>query len=353
MPDTPVEAFINLVQETVASLRNQPRLVSPAVIDDLDVFCKKRLIPICIREQKSFRNPYVLSLIGLTNVGKSTLMEALLGFPVAPRKTGPATAIPVEYKYSDNWSIKVLYRASKRSPENFIFSDAHSLGRELAIKVVDVSDVQASEIAWVTVCGPMEMLVHGLNMADTPGFGAAQVGDDDGSHQRRLEDFISKRVDRVYFCVAAGTAWAVSDIEKEFYIKISHLCGHVIITKWEGTPAEEIDYRKRYQHLFPGAEILFVNAKRAIRNTNQSLDIEKLKEIVAGYSTPESRRAMCDPELSLAWHEINEHMDIVHNLTHIPWRIDLLRQFYESCHGPPSLNKLCNDLKIIINGFNK
>ena len=86
MPHTPIEAFIHLVQNTAESLKNHPQRAHAGMVDDLDRFSRERLIPLWQREQKSSQNPYVLSFVGLTNVGKSTLMEALLGFPVAPRK---------------------------------------------------------------------------------------------------------------------------------------------------------------------------------------------------------------------------------------------------------------------------
>lgn len=344
MSDTPIEAFIHLVQDTAATLRNQPGVVPVEVIQDLEVFTKERLIPIWHREQKSARNPYVLSVVGLTNVGKSTLMEALLGFPVAPRKNGPATAIPVEYKHNCTWCIRIQYRASRRPPDHNQYGDAQTLGRDLATKVLDVGAVQAAEIAWVTVSGPMEMLVHGLHLADTPGFGAAQVGNDDGSHQQRLEEFVSKVVDRVYFCIAAGAKWAVSDIERDFYQKFSHLCGHIVVTKWEGQVGEEEVYRNQYKRLFPGADFLFVNARRAMRGVGQSYELDKLKEIIASYATPERRLAMCDPELLLAWRDINEHMENVHRLFSIPWRLDVLRQFAYICSNHSRLDEMKADL---------
>ncbi|MEI8045088.1 MAG: dynamin family protein [Verrucomicrobiota bacterium] len=346
MPDTPIESFIHLVQDTVEALKLQPKLAPPSAIQELEIFSSERLIPLCQQEQKSGRNPYVLSFVGLTNVGKSTLVEALLGFPVAPRKNGPATAIPVEYKHDSSWSFTIQHRASIRPSGCYPFADGQSLGRDLVRRVVDCDDAEAAEVAWVNVRGPMEILRHGLHMADTPGFGAAADENNGQSQQQRLEEFISKSVDRVYFCVAAGVAWAVSNIETQFYKKLSHLCGHVVVTKWEGTQDEQVDYRNRYQKLFPAAEFVFVNARRAMQGRGQSIELlEKLKGIITDYSTEERRRKICDQGLLAAWHDIKEHMESVHKLPHIPWRSDSLRQFLGSCDARPQLDPLSRDLK--------
>jgi GTP-binding protein EngB required for normal cell division len=344
MPDTPIASFIHLVQDTVAFLKRQPKPCLASVAEDLEMFSKSRLMPIWHREQTSLHAPYVLSFVGLTNVGKSTLMEALLGFPIAPRKTGPATAIPVEYRHDKAWKVTVQYRASVRRPETLLFDDASALGVELRSRVVDVSANEAADVAWVTVRGPINMLVHGLSMADTPGFGAAQTGDDDGSHQRRLEEFVAFRVHRVYFCVAAGTAWAVSDVERDFYQRIAHLCGHVVVTKWEGSHEAQKEYQKRYQPLFPGADFIFVNARRAMRGVGESFDLDRLREIIHSYSTPERRQAMCDPEVAAAWRDITEHVARVRCLDAIPWRPDSLRQFAEACGRRPGVGQLLADV---------
>jgi len=206
-----------------------------------------------------------------------------------------------------------------------------------------VSAAKASEVAWVTVRGPMQMLVNELHLADTPGFGAAQAESDPGC-QQRLEDFLSRVVHRVYFCVAAGAVWAVSDIEKQFYHKISAICGHVVITKWEDSPEEERKYRNRYQSLFPAAKFVFVNAKRAMRTPGQPSSLDILRETIASYSTLEKRRAMCDPEVLSAWRDLHENMKSVHRLPGIPWPLHSLRQFTQACCDRPGLDELSREL---------
>ncbi len=344
----PVGAFIHLVEETASAMKLR-RSYNADLVGDLERFLRERLMPIFRREEQSGTNPYVLSLVGLTNVGKSTLMEALLKFPVAPRKMGPATAIPVEYAYNENWQMCVLSRSFGTDVTNF--NNAKSLGMELKKKVVEVDAKSAADIDWVTVSGPMGMLKDGLVMADTPGFGAAQTVDDDSSHQKMLEKFIFKRIHRVYFCVAAGETWAVQECERDFYKKISDCCGHVVVNKWKGSDQEAIEYEQRYRPVFPSAEFIFVNAKKAIQgqseNSPESIsksNLDRLHAVIDTYSTPDKRRAMCDPELAAAWHDIHKYLEIRHRVTYISWRRDSLNQFIETCRGRQRLAGVLDDL---------
>ena len=49
------------------------------------------------RRVKRARERYVVAIVGLSNVGKSTLINALLGQELAPRRNGPCTSCPVEF----------------------------------------------------------------------------------------------------------------------------------------------------------------------------------------------------------------------------------------------------------------
>ncbi len=337
MPSTPIGAFIYLVQETVEEIRRRGNH-NKEIVEDLNRSKLERLVPIYKREQNAGEVPYVVSLVGLTNVGKSTLMEALLGVPVAPRRMGPATAIPVEYKYKNTskWKISVLHRDFRT--EEVIFEDVEQLGQELKRMVIDVNKSDAVKTEWVTVSGPMNLLDDGLIMADTPGFGAAQIGEEDGLRQRKLEEFIARRVHRAYFCVAAGDTWAIQPSEKDFYSKIKDICGHVVVNKWRGSEDEKLKYKEQYAAIFPSAEFIFVNTRRD-KDT-----IDDFRELISRYSTPEKRREMCDPELIAAWFDIHRHLEIKHRLSSIPWRFDSLNQFKEACTRRLALAPLLEDL---------
>ncbi len=337
--DSPIESFIYLVQDTLASCRNDP--TAGKWIERLENFKSKRLIPIHQRTKKAAQKTYILSLIGLTNVGKSTLMEALLGVP-APRKNGPATAIPVEYWHDDVWSLQII--SSDITCRNETFPDVGQLSarlREVVFQDPSTNPDAATQLVKVKVKCPVPLLRNGLVMADTPGFGAAQTGEDNGMHQRILENFIQEKIDRIYFCIAAGETWSLSDVEKAFYQKIAHLCSHVIVTKWEGNEPEKEQYRSHYKNIFPSATFVYTNAKRAIqKNTPDGYGLTELKNIMDEYETPQKRMVASESELPSAWIDLYDYIEALDRTSKIPWRPDSLLRFAKSLKGKSHLESL-------------
>ena len=51
----------------------------------------------------------VVAVVGLSNVGKSTLLNALLGEEFAPRRNRPCTAIPIEFCHGTGLRVTVYY----------------------------------------------------------------------------------------------------------------------------------------------------------------------------------------------------------------------------------------------------
>ena len=51
----------------------------------------------------------VVAFVGLTNVGKSTLLSALFGAKGAPARNRPWSSVPVEYRYSDKYEINAEF----------------------------------------------------------------------------------------------------------------------------------------------------------------------------------------------------------------------------------------------------
>jgi GTP-binding protein EngB required for normal cell division len=271
-----IDEFICLLLNTENYIRKLPqgRTNNEQLAEFLRIFREKRLEPLHWRLQRINTQRYVLSMVGLTNVGKSTLAEALLEHPVAPRRNGPATAIPVEYEYDcEPWRLQTIDERNLTVMEQK-FDSAQALSKVLEKKVFtpQPEDLSNGSNAKLIVKGPMRLLEGGLVFADTPGFGAAQTADCSGTHENVLVEYLQKHVHEVMFCLSASNAM-VSPAEKKFFESIGHLCSTVVVTKWDAEDEQDDHDKKQYEgkfsELFPMCRFLFVNAKRAIENPNQ------------------------------------------------------------------------------------
>lgn len=323
-----VDAFLHLLNDTEQCLRNSPdHRRTVALVDFLKDFRLKRLNPLYRRLQRINSGRYVLSMVGLTNVGKSTLAEALLEHQVAPRRNGPATSIPVEYEHGTGWLLKTCSLAT-RTVETEHFASPQSLAQTLERRIFDVVESQADTIERVLVRGPMKLLEGGLVFADTPGYGAAQPGAIPGSHQSRLTDYLHKNVHEVLFCVS-GANCAVKKEEVEFFRSIQELCSTVVVTKWESEPdareQEMQDYKSRFAHLFPLCRFMFTEAKWAIEGQSNESGVDELRAEIRQRDSSDGRRYALRQQLLDAWEdllELSREPLRESELPAIPWRED-------------------------------
>lgn len=332
-----VDAFLHLLHDSEQCIRNSPGYCrSEGLVNFLRDFRLKRINPIHNRLQHVNGNRYVLSMVGLTNVGKSTLAHALLGHPVAPRRNGPATSIPVEYERGEVWLIKTCLLQS-RSIQTDRFDSPRSLGQALERRVFDLPGEQASKIERLLVRGPMELLDGGLVFADTPGFGAAQPDDAQGSHQARLSAYVRKHIHEVLFCVS-GADCTVKKEEVEFFETIRELCSTVVVTKWDSEPdmrEREIQaYKSKFADLFPLCGFMFIEAKWALEGRAngtagklEASGIDELCALIRQRNSIAGRHATLRYQLNEAWEDLLElARDPLRESGHaaIPWRDDAI-----------------------------
>lgn len=330
MSDSPIESMIFLLQETLKTYRASGRIPQRQT-GFLEDFRGARLVPIFQRYIRASQHPFHLCLVGLTNVGKSTLIEALLGVPVAPKKNGPATAVPVEYSHADAWTLEVHYYNARHLPLTRTFPDANALARAIAQHVLDLDDAHADSIATVSVKGPFPLLSSNLILADTPGFGAATTDEAAAPAAPTIPPFL-ENAGSCYLCVSAGVGWEVSPEEHAFYSSISTLCTNVLVTKWEGSEDDQTEWMASFGKLFQGAEFEFVNARRAF-------NVERVKNILEDLSSKDRRLALVRGEVLRAWQDLERHFKVVFK-SGIPWQPAALARFQSSCQHYPELSSL-------------
>jgi GTP-binding protein EngB required for normal cell division len=193
---------------------------------------------------------YVVAFVGAGNVGKSTLLNRLFGLDLAPRRNRPCTACPVEFRFGDDLSASVEYIQSLRKPvyRCDCVEDIHRRLTELA----DSDGSQSSEsIRRICVTVPLPLLHNnGLVIADTPGFGAAQLQGAEGSHEKALKRYLEREVAQVFWIVLAEQGITKREIEFQKNV-FGTRCNDIVVTGCENYESNDCErFRKRFISLF-------------------------------------------------------------------------------------------------------
>jgi GTP-binding protein EngB required for normal cell division len=187
------------------------------------------------------RSVPTVALVGQSNVGKSTLLNVLLGAQVAAVLTGPCTPCPVVY----SWGAKIAVAAKCAAPENRLDrsapADLKALQHFLCDPALPYDEIQVS--------APCDFLRE-ITLIDTPGFGAADLPETE-HHLKRLTSFLERRPCPVYWCIKATQPPEPSAME--FYRDhLMGLCDEIILTFSDKlSEASRAQYEQRYARFFP------------------------------------------------------------------------------------------------------
>lgn len=242
---------------------------------------------------------YVVAVVGLTNVGKSTLLSALLGSELAPRRNGPCTAAPIEFAFGGSFEVTAYYHRSLHRP-HWRCHDIEAIHRRLAALADDGVTKASQSIRKVVVELPNSLLESGLVIADTPGFGAAQLGEAHGSHDSSLKEYLRDEISQVFWIVLAEQG--IGKREKSFHDQLfADVCDDVVVTGSEGwSPTDQNRFRRHFAECFDQRLPLFhfVSGLEGLK-ARQTDDVERLE--AAGIPALEARiRDLAEPSGRIA-----------------------------------------------------
>lgn len=252
----------------------------------------------CRRLQTASRR-YVVAVVGLGNVGKSTLLNALFGAELAPRRNGPCTSAPIEFVYQKELRV-VVHQRGRADRLRWRCETLHDVQLRLASLSDEAGELAATSFDKIVVELPHPLLADGLVLSDTPGLGAVQFGDQAGKHEQSLKTYLEGDVSQVFWVVLAdqGIGKRESQACNDWF---GDVCDDVVVTGCEEwSESDRNGFRRRYAGRFNGRSMRFhfVSGKLGLdaRRSGDESELEasgvpKLVERIRELSQPEARSA--------------------------------------------------------------
>jgi GTP-binding protein EngB required for normal cell division len=188
---------------------------------------------------------YVIGVVGLTNVGKSTLLNALLGNDISLTRNGPCTSVPIEFVYADVVTITTFFE-NRLNRRVWHCTGIDEIQRRLMAMAGEMDGHESTIVGKVEIAIPHPLLENGLVISDTPGFGAAQTDGAIVAHEDSLKEYLRKEVSQVFWVVLADQG--ILKREMKFFDKFfAEICDDVVVTGSEDWDEQE---RRRFRKRF-------------------------------------------------------------------------------------------------------
>jgi len=290
------------------------------------------------------RGDSVVAFCGKTNVGKSTLMNALLGEKIAPVRNCDWSARPVEYTYS---GIPALLIADKYPPVKREFSNDDELSSALKDLTTMANPSLAVGQEHLVVQADFPILRDGLIICDMPGFLAA-TGDEteekEGVHDFDIKEYLRKNGSFLQIYLISNAQLPDQSVIR--FIR-ENLIDHPLTVVINYRESDDIEQRKRQlESSWGGAldrvlDFYYINAKKSCRQENDELN--KLTSHIKRRSATTNREAAACEDLVNLYRNLYSYLFEFNHFESVrsifpPTRIGVVRQLaYE--YGEPSLVK--------------
>ena len=267
---------------------------------------------------------FSLAFSGMTNVGKSTLLNALLGDSVAPTKNCPWSSTAVEYQYSSNKYEIVVPLENYRSLHRQ-FDTSQQLLSALKQFAVQGSAYQTDKPLVVRL--PNELLCGDITIVDTPGFGATDGNDENALHDDVLLTYLKKREQtlRIFWIVKDNISESSVSFFKEH---LAGSCSDLIVNLTDDFEGDFINlFEERYKPAV-GHTVHFhyVDAKTAAKaekegniELQRKTGITDLKSYLSSFATPKGRTNLIEKDLLVFFQSVSDYLYLT-NHYHCEWQ---------------------------------
>lgn len=217
------------------------------------------------------KEPVRLSFCGNFSVGKSMIINSLLGEDVAPTNVRKTTAIVCHFRYGDTKRVRFHYRDGKIEEGNVFafksFADHQQLSREHENEIKNMSHVE--------VFYPSEVLRE-ITIIDTPGFGSDAEKDDSITREHL------KEADAVCWVFDANEVGKGDEVRRIESLSKYFRATFAVINKCDEIPDDERpDLKNRIKQLFPKIfrDVYLYSATTALESFHQSPDGDEIAHL--------------------------------------------------------------------------